>query len=153
MQYHLINLVHEENILVGLKADSAEETIRALANVLVKPSRIELAYADDVWAREQSSPTGLPTMPLAVAIPHADPGHVLQSSVAIGVLSRPVPFGLMGGTNGQTVEASVVFLLAIKETEKQVLMIQELLSILQTPDHLTRLAQALTPAEVKQVLA
>jgi PTS system galactitol-specific IIA component len=146
-------LVHEEAIHTGLQAGSAEEAIRTLAGKLAGIERVEAAFADDVWARERVHPTGLPTEPVAVAIPHADPIHVLQSAVAIGVLDRSVSFGLIGGVNGATVPVQVVFLLAIKETEKQVVMIQELMSLLQTPRLLTRVAQAASPLEVRRVFS
>jgi len=53
-------------------------------------------FAEDVWEREKIFPTGLPTQPFGVAIPHADPDHVKQSAVCLGILNSPVFFNQMG---------------------------------------------------------
>ena len=85
MQNNLIDLLRVEHILVGVHAKDAQDAIRQLTDALLLTGHVEAGFAEDVWKREQTFPTGLPTEPLAVAIPHADPDHVNASAVCIGV--------------------------------------------------------------------
>ena len=136
-----------ENILVGVQARDAQDVIYKLTAALVESGQVSPAFGEDTWAREQSFPTGLPTQPLAVAIPHADPDHVERSSVAIGILTSPVRFAQMGTDGTTMLDVRIVFLLAIKEREKQVEMIQQLVTLIQTGSLLEGLAGAKDPAE------
>jgi len=142
MQYTLFDLLKPEHILIGVDATSAEDAIRKLSGPIVQSGHALAEFAEDVWKREQTFPTGLPTQPIAIAIPHADPDHVNASAVCIGVLKSPVQF-LQMGTDGTTkLDVHIIFLLAIKEREKQVEMIQQLVSLIQN----RRLLQGLIAA-------
>jgi PTS system galactitol-specific IIA component len=157
MQNTLISLLNKEHVLTGVEAADAQDAIGKLTEVLVKTDCVTLEFAEDVWEREGTFPTGLPTQPLAVAIPHADPDHVRQSAVCVGVLNSPVQFAQMG-TDGSTVlDVHIIFLLAIKEKEKQVEMIQQLMTLIQTPELLESLSKAESPSDaidlIKNLLA
>jgi len=152
MQYTLLDLLKAEHILAGVEAADAHDAIRKLTAHLVESGDVTPEFADDVWKREETFPTGLPTQPLAVAMPHADPDHVLRSSVAIGVLKSPVTFAQMG-TDGSTVlDVHMVFLLAIKEKEKQVEMIQQLVRLIQSPNLLSGLSGARNASEAMALI-
>lgn len=142
MQYTLVDLLSPEHIVIGLEAEDTGQAIHTLNDLLVQSGSAGPGFAADVLAREQTFPTGLPTEPIPVAIPHADPDHLIRSGIAIGVLKTPVPFGQMG-TDGSTIlDVKIIFLLAIKEREKQVEMIQQLIALIQSPDLLLGLARA-----------
>jgi len=145
MQYSLVDLLNPEHILLDVQAADAQEAIRMLADPLVRTGHVTPEFAGDVWKREQTFPTGLPTQPLPVAIPHADPTFVNRSAVCFGTLDSTVRFGQMGTDGSTLLDIRLVFLLAIKEKEKQVEMIKQVMILLQTPSLLEGLA------EVKQV--
>jgi PTS system galactitol-specific IIA component len=152
MQYTLIDLLKKEHILIGIDVIDAQDAIRILTAPLVETGHVEVEFAEDVWKREGTFPTGLPTQPLAVAIPHADPDHVVQSAVCVGVLNSPVQFSQMG-TDGSTVlDVPVIFLLAIKEKEKQVEMIQQLIALIQAPELLSGLSKVKKPSEAVSLI-
>ena len=88
MQRNLIDLIHENTTITHLTAENHEQVIRALVDKLHEHGLVELEFANDVLAREETFPTGLPTEPHAVAIPHADPQHVRESAVGVAVLDR-----------------------------------------------------------------
>jgi len=145
MQYTLVDLLKVEHIVVGLDSLDAQDAVNKLTQKLVVTEHVTREFSEDVWRREATFPTGLPTQPLAVAIPHADPDHVLQSAVCIGVLKSPVRFAQMG-TDGSTIlEAHILFMLAIKEREKQVEMIQQLMTLIQSPALLEGLTKTHDP--------
>lgn len=147
MQYTLVDLLGTEHILVDMHASEARAAIQFLADAMQKTGHVTAGFAEDVWKREQVFPTGLPTQPLAVAIPHADPDHVERSAVGVGILNNPVRFAQMGTDGSTWLEVRLVFLLAIMEREKQVEMIQQLITLIQTPSLLEGLAAATSPSE------
>ena len=150
--YHLLDLIHAHLIATGLRAGSDEEAIRQVNDLLVRAAYAEERFAEDVCAREKSYTTGLPTRPVAVAMPHADPDGVLRSAIAIGVLESPVSFGQMSTNGSVKVAAQVVFLLAIKEREKQIQMIRELIQLLQSAEFLEGVVNAGSPDEVLKLI-
>lgn len=153
MQYHLADLLVKDLILTGLRPADRAEAIKLLVESMVQAGAVALAFLDDVLAREEAFPTGLPTQPIPVAIPHADPTHVLRSAVAVGILDTPVAFHQMGMDGGATLEVPIVFVLAIKEKEKQVEMLQELISAIQDATLLGRLHGNPSPEDVLGLLS
>lgn len=145
-------LLQDSFILIGLKCDSAEVAIRRLVTPLVDAGCVEEAYAVAVWEREQTFPTGLPTQPVAVALPHADPDHVLRPAMAVGLLAMPVAFHQMGSDPPLPLSVQVVFLLALKEREQQAPFLRALLTILQAEGVLGALVECKRPAEVTALL-
>ncbi|CAG0988710.1 partial PTS system, galactitol-specific IIA component, partial [Anaerolineae bacterium] len=147
MQNTLIDLLRMDHILVNVNVKDAQEAIQRLTVALAETGHVTPGFAEDVWKREQTFPTGLPTQPLPVAIPHADPDHVNKSAVCIGVLIAPVRFAQMGTDGSTSLDARLIFLLAVKEREKQVEMIGQLMRLIQTGSLLEDLTQAKDSAE------
>jgi PTS system galactitol-specific IIA component len=148
----LSNLLQDSFVLVGLHVDTAEAAIRRLVAPLVEAGFVEEAYADDAWRREQRFPTGLPTAPIPVAIPHADPDHVLRPALAVGLLANEVAFDQMGSDPPLPLAVRIVFLLALKEREQEAVFLRDFMLILQTPGLLESLIRCATPAEVTTLL-
>src|SRR5688572_13356611 len=78
-----------------------EEAILTLAALLRDGGYVKDSFGAAVLAREDVFPTGLPTQPVGVAIPHTDVEHVNNSALAVGILSQPVVFMEMGSFDGQ----------------------------------------------------
>ena len=142
MQNKLIDLLCLEHILIRVDAKDARDAIHKLTAPLVETGHVMSEFAEDVWKREQSFPTGLPTQPFAIAMPHADPDHVNGSAVCIGVLKDPVRFAQMGTDGSISLDVHLLFMLAIKEQEKQVEMIQQLMALIQSASLLEGLSEA-----------
>jgi fructose PTS system EIIBC or EIIC component len=94
--------------LVALDAqlgDDKDDVIRALAQLVADAGRSDnpSGLADDAFARESKSVTG---MPGGLAIPHCRSAHVNQASLAFARLSPPTDFGAPDGS------ADLVFFIA-----------------------------------------
>lgn len=137
-------------MLLGIQAETGHQAVRQLNELLVHSGHVDPAYADDVWEREDTFPTGLPTQPHAVAIPHADPDHVHRSAVGLGTLDRPVAFGQMGTDGSTQLEVRVIVLLAIKEREKQAELIQQVIQLIQDQELIADLIQETEPEHAYQ---
>ncbi len=139
MKLSLFELLNEEHIYLNLEAKDGHDAIRQINELLVASGHTDPGYAEDVWAREDTFPTGLPTEPHAVAIPHADPDHIHQSAVCFATLKETVPFHQMGTDSSAVLQIRVIILLAIKEREKQAELIAQVVALIQDGDFLTAL--------------
>lgn len=122
-------------------AKTKEEVIKQLAEELYEKGYVTEDFAEGVLAREKVYPTGLEFESLGVAIPHTDADKVKSPQIAFAVMETPVIFQNMADIEKE-VKASLVFLLAIKKSDEQVLMLQKLVEILQNKEFLHRLQTA-----------
>lgn len=152
MRHQLKDFLRPEHFVLNLEAQDARDALNKIVSVLVRTGYVMPEFADDLWKREQVFPTGLPTQPLASALPHADPQHVRQTAVAISTLKTPVRFGQMGTDGSVGLDVHVIILLAIKEREKQAELIRQVVELLQSPGTLEKLATAETPEQALRIL-
>ena len=101
------------------------EILRQLGTELYKAGYVKESYIEAVCKREMEFPTGLPMNGVCIAIPHADVSHVISEAMAVGVLEQPVQFQVMGSKD-EFVDAQLVFMLAIKDPQAQLDMLQRL---------------------------
>src|SRR5699024_9634505 len=96
-------------------------------------------------------PTGLPTSPCAVAIPHTDTDKVLESKIALAILKEPVSFSNMGDASIE-VDVKIVFMLAIEAPGEQVTTLQNLKETVQDEGNVSTLATIQSVDEWNRVL-
>ena len=152
MELNILELLQPENIITSFSAPDAKTIIQQLSANLVNSGFVVEGFADDVWRREQLFPTGLPTHPHGIAIPHADPDHVLNSAVAIGLLAKPVLFDQMASEHTEKIEAWIVFLLAIADKEKQIVVLQEIIDLVKKAGMIENLLSAKNADEIIETI-
>jgi len=94
-----------------LERNDQQGVIKFLCSKMVEKGFVTNAYFSQVIAREKIHPTGLPTLPIASAVPHADPIGVNQTAIALAVLQQPVTFFAMDNPR-QELNVSIVFLMS-----------------------------------------
>ncbi len=100
-------------------------------------------------AKSQRDATKIPT-----ALPHTDSEYCLNKALAVGILENPVPFGLMGGEDGDVIKAKLVFMLSLPDPKSQIVIIQRILEMFrngQTMAELLKLGEG-DSNDVKQML-
>ncbi len=146
------DFVRPELVILGMEAGDAREVIQALSRRLHVAGFVRDTFADAVWQREQTNPTGLPLAgEIHVAIPHADIEHVIAPALAVATLVRPVVFRNMVNPE-EEVHASIVIVMALHEAHAQVEMLQQLASLFQDAERVRRLYRARTFEDVQKVL-
>ena len=125
------------------------EAIRAACRPLIREGCVTSGYPEDVIERESQWPTGLPTVPIAVAIPHAlRPDNVVRAQISACLLEQPVPFFQSGGTKTDApVDVQLVFILALKDAKEQLALLQKLMVAISDEEMLASLLHAGTPEE------
>jgi len=137
-------------VLVPMKAESAADAIAQLGTRLQAGGFVRDSWIQATIEREKTFATGLPTLEVGVAIPHADVEHVLRQAIAVGVLEKPVEFGEMGSPDS-TVPVRIVCALAVAQSELLVTLLQRLVEMFQSPNVLGQIAGAQSPAEIVEI--
>ncbi|NPV41482.1 MAG: PTS sugar transporter subunit IIA [Anaerolineae bacterium] len=132
MNADFLDMFNVRMMRVGAEAKNTEEAIRFVGGMMAAEGYVEELYWQDVYAREQKFPTGLPTQPVAIAIPHADPDKVLKGGIAVAVFKQPVKFRVMGSNDPDEIDVPVIFMLALKDFKNQPVMIRDLLTLIQS---------------------
>ncbi len=152
MDENFLKLFDENMIAVGAEANDTTEAIKMLGGLMADNGYVEPLYWEDVLKREETFPTGLPTQPVAIAIPHADPDRVIKSGIAIAVFQQPVKFRIMGSNEPDTLDVPVVFMLALKDFKQQTAIIRDLMLLIQSGDIIQAIYQAKTKKEIYEIV-
>jgi len=129
-----------------------EEIIHLLAAKMEQSSHVKPSFAEAVIARERLMPTGLPLGRKGnVAIPHTDPDHVLQAGLALATLKQPVLFANMEEPE-EKIPVTIVFLLAINDKDRQIDILQKIMTLIQDGGALDRLVAARGLDDVKAAI-
>lgn len=138
-------------IFQKIEAKTDRELLAYLADRLLEKGIVKEGFKEALIKRETDYPTGLPTEGAGTAIPHADPQYINENQVVIAVPAEPVPFKAMGSSD-QEVEASVIFLLALREAHSHLEMLKELMELIQKPQALREIIAADSPEKVIQAI-
>lgn len=130
-------------VAVDISSNNSECAIFQTAQLLLNAGCVEQSYPDAVWKREQSFPTGLQLKDTCVAIPHAEAVYVKESAIALGILRNPVNFQMMGEPD-QSGPVRLLVMLAIKDPNKQIDVLQNLMEVFQTEGAVQSILQAET---------
>lgn len=145
-----LSLTNEKNIFVDLEVADFPELINQIAQPLIDDQDVVAEYPSQVIKREEGFPTGLPTEPIGVAIPHTDAKYVNNNRVTIATLKNPIKMDVMGGMDDEKIDVSIVFLLALGQSNKQLNILKKLMGILPEAELLERIKEG-TKEEIYQI--
>ena len=147
-------LLRKENqkfLYYSFDEDDKETLLAKMSEVLIDAELVHPSYQQAVIERERIFPTGLPTKGINVAIPHTDSIHVKKEGFLVGVLEKPVTFEMMASKD-VFLEVELIFMLAIKQPEDQLVMLQKLMLLCQDEQNLQLLKAKEKVVEVEQLL-
>jgi PTS system galactitol-specific IIA component len=127
------------------------EVLSAMGGLFEEYVDVRPGYTEALIQREREFPTGLPTTPYGVAIPHADGRYVIQPGLAVCTLKRPILFREMGNPQN-AVSVKLAILIALPEAQQtaQVTILQWLLSLIQHQPFLEDVARCEVHSQVLQ---
>ncbi len=128
-----------------------EAAIRYGGSILYRLGYVKDTYTDSVLAREKLFPTGLPTQPVPIAIPHTGSEHVNKSMFCMIVFDQPVMFRQMGSEE-ERIPAEIMMLLAIDGSERHLEFLSDILGIFSDGSVLTRIRAAGSAEEICSIL-
>jgi galactitol PTS system EIIA component len=137
--------------IAGLVAESSDGVVKALAQRLLATGHVRPSFEGAVIIREKRSPTGLPFPGRAVAMPHAEPDHVVTPAIAVASLAKPVSFRQMGAP-ATRLEVSLVVMPALTDQEQAAGELSRLVGLLQDEALRSALAHAATSQAMYETL-
>lgn len=147
-------LLRKENqkfLYYSFDEEEQEALLTKMSEVLIDAGFVHESYQKAVIEREQVFPTGLPTQGIHVAIPHTDSIHVKKEGFLVGVLEKPVTFEMMASKD-VFLDVELIFMLAIKQPEDQLVMLQKLMLLCQDEQNLRLLKAKEKVVEVEELL-
>lgn len=142
----------EDLIIPDIEAVSYEEVLKILSERLYKKGYVKEGFYEKLLEREKDFPTGLPIEgDVKAAIPHASPEYVKKSKIAVGILKKPVTFIEMGSRD-RFVECKLVFLLAIKDSDKHLEFLKQLMDFFVNGADLERIVKCRNRSEILQFI-
>ena len=125
-------ILNQACILLNIRAGSAREVIFLLSHLLEKQGAVSSKYGEVVFKREQKYPTGLPTQPNAIALPHTNCEEVYQPALAFARLQEPIIFGSMEN-HSIDLPVSMVLLIANNKPQDQIRMLRKISKLVKNP--------------------
>jgi PTS system galactitol-specific IIA component len=123
-----------------LKDHSREGVIQFLCAKMTDQDYVTDEYFEQVIHREALHPTGLPTLPAASAVPHADPIGVNHTGIALAVLDKPVIFNAMDNPKLE-LSVSLVFLMSFIKGD-QIAVLRWISNVLGSQETVRSITQA-----------
>lgn len=147
-----MKVLDEALIQLGVDAETSEEAIRYMADILYREGYVRENYAECVIKREKQYPTGLVGDACGIAIPHTNPEYVIKPAVCILIPEKPIPFTQMGTTD-EPVMAEIVMPLVIKDNKMQIDILKKVMTLLKDGEKLSRILQCTDKKEILAMLS
>jgi PTS system galactitol-specific IIA component len=130
------NQIFSKNDIHALISEETDrdQLIHLLAAEMAKYGMVEPCYGASVLEREKEFPTGVPTMPVPIAIPHSERSQVY----------KPGPTCLLN--------VRVVFMLAASLNDEHLHMIKDVMEIIQDSEVVNALLAAETTKEIEAIM-
>ncbi|MGV2444446.1 UNVERIFIED_CONTAM: PTS sugar transporter subunit IIA [Bacillus sp. ATCC 13368] len=122
-------IISEKSIFTDLEVSNKEEALRILADSLLDQGFIHDSFYESLIKREKNFPTGLETYDMGIAIPHTEPQHVKQDSIAVAVLDKPILFQDMVDKNN-SINVKVIFLLGLSKSTKHLNILKQIFELI-----------------------
>lgn len=134
-------------IFTNLDFKNKEDLLRFLSGKLLENKYVKPEYQQAIIDRENIYPTGLPSLGVNIAIPHADNELVNETTIAIGILKDSVLFYSMEDPKKE-LNVQIVIMLAIKEPHGQIEMLQKVVDIIQNEELTKKITQTTDKNEI-----
>jgi len=147
----LQNLIHSEFILYKLEASDKEAALSQMASFLIQKGCCHKSFKEAILQRERVNPSALPLQGFNIAIPHTDAEHVIQSSLLLASLKKPINFQTMGSPNNIT-PVFIISMFALKEAEEIGNMLSELITAYQKKELRQSIWKARSQEHIYEIL-
>ncbi|KKI91849.1 hypothetical protein WQ54_12835 [Bacillus sp. SA1-12] len=122
-------IISEKSIFTDLEVSNKEEALKILSDSLLEQGFIHDDFYKSLINREKNFPTGLESFDSGIAIPHTDPKHVKQDSIAVAVLDKPITFQNMVDKS-MSIEVKIIFLLGLSQSTKHLNILRQIMELI-----------------------
>lgn len=146
-----MTIIDKDFITVNTNATSKTDIINLAGELFRKKGAVKEGYEEATIKREEKFPTGLQAENTAVAIPHTDVTYANRTAIGCIVPKQPIQFMAMG-TEDEVLNCEIIFPIIVSESEKQVEVLRELMTLFRDSTALSKIKNAQNPEEVMKVL-
>lgn len=139
----------EDLIYLDLDFNSRFDFLEFIGTELFKKGYVKPSFTEGLIIREGKYPTGLPSAPFAVAIPHCEPQHVITNTISIIRFKNPIKF-LEMGTLDREIFVKFAFVLTL-DGKQQVVILKDLMSLFMNSEFMEKMSIA-DVEEVKKLI-
>jgi len=140
-----------DTIYLQIQAQDFRDVIKQLAKNLYNQGYVKEHFFPALLKREENYPTGLPSCPYGIAIPHTDPEYVITPCIAIMQLKNPIPFREMGAEENW-VHVKFVFGMVVDDGEKQIPLLQSIIKFISNEEAMVQLNEADSKIKILEVV-
>ncbi|MDU5333984.1 PTS sugar transporter subunit IIA [Enterococcus sp.] len=144
-------MISQDFMYCQYTVDDQEALFDQLSDALMQKGIVNEGFAQALKDREQEFPTGLPVKH-GVAIPHTDGSLVQSDQLIFATLTNPVVFNEMGGEDEDTIDVSVIVMLAVKDGPKHLEVLQKLIESIQKEGFVESLVNAKESSEMLEIV-
>lgn len=108
---------------------SSTDYFSSIFLLLQEQGFVQSSFLETIVSREKAYPTGLPTLPVAIALPHTDPQHVIRPFISVTRLSQPLAWHEMGNDDN-TLYVHFIVLLGFVDHDSHLTALQKLMDCL-----------------------
>lgn len=139
----LNDYISKDLMFLNVEINEQKELLKYMAKRLNNFGNVNEIFIKEVVKREKEFPTGLQIEDIGVAIPHSDIEYVDNPSIALAILKEPVEFYSMEDSE-KLIPVNAVFMLAINDGDKQLKLLQEITSLIQSKETMKNIIEANT---------
>lgn len=140
-------MISMENIYLDIEAQDYREVLQRIGGLLQDKGYVKDSYTQALLTREELSPTGLPLTPWSIAIPHAEPEHVITPCIIVFQLKKLVLFKEMANPANQ-VPVKYVFGLVFTDGKKHLQLLADIIALSQDEQVMQALYQSTSKKEI-----
>lgn len=133
-----MRLLKKSLILIAPEVEDQTDLLTQMSAKLLESGSVTPNYLATVLTREKTYPTGLAGEKIGCGIPHGEMAEVLEPAVALAIVPQGVTFHLMADPT-QTIDAKIIFFLAINEGQAHLKVLQALMALIQSENRLRTL--------------
>lgn len=140
-----------DNIYLNEDLNTKKEVFQFIRDKLFRKGFVCESYADALEIREKDNPTGLPTVPFGIAIPHTDTKFVKKPCIIMIRPKQSVRFEQMGSPK-EPVDAKFIFGLCFTDGRKQVELLAGIIEMTGNKTDMNVLEQTQDRKEVMKII-
>lgn len=148
----MTDLLEKDLILPESESQDKSEVFREFGEILINKGFAKENYVEGLNERENQFPTGLETEVAGVAIPHTDSSFIKENKIGFMLLKNPVEFGVMGGSGEEKVSVSVVFLIALADSNQHLQILQKIIGLIQDKEFLEKVTEMSSKEQIYKLL-
>lgn len=152
------DMFYKELIQLDLDAKDQEDFFDQMTDKLYELGYVKDSFKEAIKVREENYPTALPIEGNPIAIPHADPQHIIKPFIACTRLKNPVKWHEMAN-NDVSHDVKVIFMLGFlgghgdeSGSNEHIELLQMLVKNFKNPELMDQILNAKTVDEFMEVV-